>query len=286
MNWFKKLLCKLFKINCPPVPPNPPPTTSRGDILFAYFAGGDVPEFANHCNALFVGSWGDWITPVGRQNITDNFVNQVTDAKAAGITRVIIATDWCLMTDAHVPLPQVMAQVYLREFFNALQAAGHNDVTYIMYPVDEPDVLNISTTDMAAMNATLRAVMSEYTWLNGRPLAVTYGDRAGKGGPLPGLASFDWCGFDNYGSPIFTNGEYDYFRAQLGSDQKTVILPGGCDPWKEDPLPFYNKAQQDAKVAMIMPFMWFTNGGNPGIKDNGMAPQYVACGTPIKVANP
>lgn len=291
MNLFKRLMCKWFNIGCetepPPPPPPPPPTgTSRGDLFFGYYAGGAVLEFADHCNILHIGSWGDWETPGGRQVILDNFINQIQAALGHGIANVILTLDWCVFTPTWQRLPDAEARGNLRSFFNALDAQNLLWPVRAVYPVDEPDNAGISNADMVAVNSMIRSVMSEYVHLNYKPLAVTYGDRSGKGGPTPGIASFDWCGFDNYGAPIFTNGEYDYFVSKLTPTQRTTILPGGSTPWKQDPTPFYNKAQADPRVVLIFPFMWFDNGGQQGVKTDGMAPAYRAVGMPIKAAQP
>lgn len=284
MNWFKKLLCKWFRIGCPETPP-PGNGPSRGNLLFGYFAGGGVPEFAAHTNILFIGSWGDWVTPVGRQNILANYLAQMHAAEANGITRVIIVTDWCMFTPQYAPLDDTTAVTQLRQFFDAINAAGYMGMVKVVYPMDEPDNLPLTDAQVVASNTLLRSVMDEYSLLSA-VLATTYGDRAGKGGPLPGVTSFNWVGFDNYGSPIFANGEYASFLSRISPRQRTIILPGGADPWKQDPTPFYNHAQTDLRVAMIMPFMWFENGGTPGVQNNGMAPIYISTGTKVKAANP
>jgi hypothetical protein len=285
MNWFQKLLCSWFKIGCPTPPPEPPPTVSRTGLLFGYFGGGSSSEFADHCNVQHIGSWGDWSTAGGREAILSNFIGTMAAAKAAGINRVIITVDWCLWSSDLTRLPELVARSYLLTFFDAIMASGMGDMVTALYVVDEPDKNGISDVDMKGAVLVLRHVMQDYPWKNA-PLQVTYGDGAGKGGALPGVSVIDWAGFDNYGSPIFTNGEYNSFVSRLSPPQRTVLFPGGSTPWRQDPLPFYNKAQQDTRVAFIMPFMWFTNGDNGGIRDDGMAPQYVACGKPIKVANP
>lgn len=285
MNWFQKILCKLFHIGCPQTPPPPPSNLPAPSVLYGYFAGGVVPEFAAHTNVLFIGSWGDWVTPAGRQTILANYLSQMQAAINNGITRVIIVTDWCTFTPQYAPLDAATATSQLRQFFDAIEQAGFMSLVSVIYPLDEPDNLPLSDTQVTMVNDLIRTVMAEYPTLHAK-LATTYGDRAGKGGPLPGVLSFDWVGFDNYGSPIFTNGEYNSFVSRIGANQRTLILPGGCDPWKQDPTPFYNHAQTDPRVAMIMPFMWFENGGTPGIVNNGMAPVYIDIGTKIKAVLP
>jgi hypothetical protein len=102
----------------------------------------------------------------------------------------------------------------------------------------------------------------------------------------PGIGSFDWCGFDNYGTPIFTNGDYDRFVAKLTPNQRVTLVPGGADPWRDNPAPFNAKAQSDSRVVLILPFLWMDNPDPTNIEHNGMAPQYRAVGAPIKAAYP
>lgn len=300
LDTLKKLLCKWFGIGCPssptgptptptgptaPTGPTPTPTPSRS-LLYGYYAGGVVPEFADHCNLLFVGSWGDWQSIQGRINITTQFITQMQAARANGINRVMIVLDWCLFMSPTPPLqllPMQTRQTLLIKFFDDLRAAGVIDLVHAIYTVDEPDVNGISNEDMNTANAAVREITVHYPELAGKPLVVVYGVNG-----TPGLYSFDWAGFDNYGTPIFTNGEYDQFVAKLNANQKVIIVPGGSNPWQDNPAPFMAKAQADPRVALIMPFMWFdaNPGGTGGIRDNGMAPAYRAVGTAIKVGNP
>ncbi len=132
-------------------------------------------------------------------------------------------------------------------------------------------------------NNWVRAIAGFY-WdpANPLPLMVIYG--AGGGNPmnnLPGISTFDWCGVDNYGADIFNNGNYNTLLAQMRPEQKTIYVPGGGNPWREDPMPWYTRALQDQRCAMIMPFIWLDVEGRQGIRSNGMAPQYEAVGSLI-----
>jgi hypothetical protein len=291
MNWFKKLLCKWFNIGCQEEPPQPPATgPSRGGLYFCYFAGGDPHEFVGHTNLLFIGSWGDWLTPIGRQNILNSILAQMQAAHNAGLNRIVLMLDWCLFTPSPNPGPlsDDTAVAYLRTVFDAIVAGNFENMITAWYVYDEPDI-HPTLTDFDLQHAAnvLRYVVgTHYPIWNNVPLQITYGDKAGKGGALPGVQSYDWCGFDNYCSPIFSNGEYDSFVSRIAPTSKTVLFPGGASPWRQDPGPFYDKAQTDPRVQMIMPFMWFDNAGEQGIKTNGMAPTYTVYGEKVKTANP
>lgn len=305
MATIKQLLCKYFNIGCPaptgPTAPTAPtgptaatgpttPTAPTGPISsrqlnFGYYGGSataaGIADFANHCNFLHIGSWGDWVSGQGRTNIIINFVDQMQSASLLGINRVMITADFCLFDPQFKSLPEATARAYLRGFFDNLAGAHVMHMVTAIYTVDEPDVNGMSDSAVTQANALLRSVMAEYPSLIGKPLAVTYGVNG-----TPGLRSYDWAGFDNYNTPIFTNGEYNNFVSKLSATQRVLLVPGGGDPWRDDPAPFAAKAQSDPRVILILPFIWRADSGHPGISTNGMAPQYKAVGLPIKVANP
>ncbi len=291
MNAFKKLLCKMFNIGCPVAPTGPTAPTGPVPVpsgqYFGYFGGyeigvGSPTQFADHCNVLFISSWGDWVSAQGRTNLLMNCIDQIQAGVVSGINRAILNVDWCLFDPQFHPLPDAIARAYLKGYFDNLNGLHLLQYVTAFYVIDEPDVNGVSDSAMTAVNARLRSVMSGYPELAGKPLATVYGVNG-----TPGLASFDWAGFDNYGTPIFSNGEYNNFVAKLAPVQRTIIVPGGANPWQDNPAPFGAKAASDPRVVWIMPFMWFdAGGGNGGIDHNGMAPQYRAVGLPIRVANP
>lgn len=284
---FKQILCKWFGIACPPAPTGPTgPTPPASRLLnFGYYGGSATPngiaDFADHCNFLHIGSWGDWVSPQGRTDIIVGVANQMQAAKANGINRVMITADFCLFDNQFRPLPPSLAQAFLRGFIDTLDGLRLLPMIAAVYTVDEPDVNGIGDVAMTQTNALLRSVMSDYPALNGKPLVTTYGVNG-----TPGLRSFDWAGFDNYGTPIFANGEYQAFVAKLTPNQRVVVVPGGGSPWKDDPTPYMNQAQVDPRIVLIMPFLWREDSGHAGISSNGMASQYKAVGKAIKDANP
>lgn len=259
-------------------PPNP--GTSRPDLLFGYFGGGVVSEFSEHCNFLHIGSWGDWVSTQGRLDITNNFINQINAAVANGITKTMITMDWCLFHPNWTPLSGDAAFNYTNTFMNTLTTAGVAQYVHAIYTLDEPDVNGVSAAAVVNANTTIRNIAAFYPSLQ-KPLVTTYGVKG-----TPGIESFDWAGFDNYGTPIFTNGEFDAFVAKLGPHQKATIVPGGANPWRDNPTAFNAKAQADPRIALIFPFLWLDLTGQPGIRSNGMKSEYVAVGKPIKDANP
>lgn len=288
MNWLKKLLCKWFKIGCPTPPSNDPITPCRSGLLFGYFGvqDGQMAEVGDHTNIAMIGSWGDWTTPEGRAALTDTMVRYAHEALAAGVNRIMFTVDWCLFTQTNPRklLPEQTAVSRLVAFFDRLRTEGLDTHAFAWYLVDEPNIpeVNLSEQQMTSAIATFRGVANsaQFPSLNNLPIGVIYG---GTHSGRPGIHSIDWAGIDNYGAPIFTNGEYDALVAQLVPGQYTILVPGGNDPWREDPVPFYNYAQTDPWALMIMPFKWF---GNDGIGQNGMAPQYRTVGQLVKTATP
>lgn len=278
---FLEITCKWFGVGCvtPTPTPTPVPGTSRPGLLFGYYGGGNANEFADHCNMVHVGSWGDWVTPQGRINLTQSMINQMRAARDNGIHRIMITLDWCLFTPAPLHLlPRDTAIPYLITFFDTLRAAGVITMVHAIYTVDEPDVMGLNGMEVGEANQAIRDVIFHYPELKGKPLVVTYGVEG-----TPGIGSYDWCGYDDYGTGV---SGYNNFAAKLLPEQKVVLVPGGADPWREDPVNFNNKAQAETRVALIMPFIWRDDAGVKSIHTNGMAPAYAAVGKPIKVANP
>lgn len=288
MNWLKKLLCSLFRIGCPKPPPPAPPGPSRPGLLYGYFGtqDGQIAETADHINLVHIGAWGDWSTPEGREAMMADMCRWAHEALAGNVHRLMFTLDWCLFTQTNPRklLPEATAVQRLTTFFTRLMNEGLTANTYSWYLVDEPNIseVNLSPAQLQTAIDTVKGVANSQVFpgLANLPFAAIYG---ASNGAYPGVQLFDWAGFDNYGAPIFTDGQYQHFKSQLRPGQKTILVPGGGDPWRENPEPFYNESQADTDVILIMPFKWF---GTDGIGANGMAPAYRAVGQRIKVATP
>lgn len=288
MNWLKKLLCSLFRIGCPNPPPPAPPGPSRPGLLYGYFGtqDGQIAATADHIDLVHIGSWGDWTTPEGREAMMVEMCRWGHEALAAGVHRLMFTLDWCLFTQTNPRklLPEATAVQRLTAFFNRLATEGLDANTFAWYLIDEPNIpeISLSPAQLQTAIAEVKATANNqaFAQLSNLPIVAIFG---ASNGAYPGVQLFDWAGFDNYGAPIFTDGQFDSFAAQLAPAQKIIIVPGGGDPWRENPLPFYDKAQADQRIILIMPFKWF---GTDGIGNNGMAPQYQAVGQRIKVTTP
>ena len=130
------------------------------------------------------------------------------------------------------------------------------------------------------MNAAVREAMVTFPELHAR-LAVIYACNAS----WPGFASFDWIGCDDYdaGCGVLT-GAYVTLLGRLAAAQRAIVLPGGADPWRQDPACFLSFAERDPRVAAIVPFIWQTvvDGQTyTGIRVNGMRSLYEQAGRTV-----
>src|SRR4029077_374716 len=150
-------------------------------------------------------------------------------------------------------------------FVDTLKGAGLWHHIVALYPLDEPDVAGVSNAIMTQVCTDLRAAF-------GLPLAVIYGTKG-----TPGIGAFDWVGKDDYGAGAGVLNE----MPPISPAQKWIVVPGGADPWKQDPAAFATFANANLNVVAILPFLWGAYAGGQGIGTNGMAPKYTALGTLI-----
>lgn len=264
--------------------PKPPPAEpvvfppSRPGLYFGYFGSDDTQpsETRDHTNIFFEMAWG---------GITDRVIARIADAAIP----TVLAVDAEMFTNdtPRVYLGKNLAQANLREKFNMMKMSGVLQYVAALYPLDEPDLQNYGEDIIKQYTADLREVMAEYPELVGKPLAVFYADHQN----YPGIRYFDWVGFDDYGhrEKIFTDGKYSQFRSLVQGNQRIMLIPGGADPWKQDPTKFYEKAQSDSAVIAIIAFIYLDNAGgstNLGIRSNGTLPVwYRPMGLAIKNAS-
>lgn len=234
--------------------------TLRPDVLFCYFGlvSEQVREIAAHVNAVHLPDWGDWDT--AGADIEARIVAQLHEAQANGISRAIVCTGFLTFTTNH----QYRGTAALMAFRQRLDAAGLLPMVIGLYPLDEPDVSGLSDALVTqAVNETRAA------W-PGPKIGVIYGTHG-----TPGIGAYDWVGMDDYGAGAGVLQRLPSIRA----DQRWIVVPGGADPWKQDPAPFVDFANSHPQVAVFMPFCWFDGyGGTPnaGIRSNGMALRYAA----------
>jgi hypothetical protein len=219
----------------------------RTDLYFGYFGDCDgcIAETSGHANLAFVMGW-----PGG-----DAALRHASEAVAAG-QKIVLAVDW--------QRPDVM-----RWQFAMLQASGALSSVVALYPQDEPDQAGLTADQVGALCAQVRAVASEYPELAGVALAAIYGPGSA------GIEHWNWVGRDNYGTgPIVPIRQ---------PRQRVMLVPGGADPWRENPAAFLDVANRTPAVVAIVPFLWRWPDGRPGgIATNGMAAAYRAAGMRIR----
>lgn len=261
-----------------PVDPGPPPIImpSRKGLYYGYFgtSNSQVEETLDHVNLLFEPAWDGIDAAIDRMSRSSLPTVFVISAQ------VYTGESWGTY------LGKDTAQKNLRELFNKLRDYNVLKNVIGLYPVDEPELGKLTTEVITQVNADIREVMKEYSELENCKLVVTYTGNE----TYPGIESYDVIGFDDYDQreKIFEEGnKYDRLRNRLRDDQLITLFPGGSDPWRTNPNPFYAKAQLDSKVWAIIPFIWLDSAGgssSKGIKSNGTAIWYSVCGQAIKNA--
>lgn len=240
-----------------------PAAPQRTDLLFGYY--GDCPtcamETVDHSNLYWASNWSG--LAVTEQSLFA--------ARAAGFTHVVLAVP------AYTGSPEADTRFYL----TSLQRDGYLVNIAALYPQDEPDQANLSDDQVNATNAMLRRVIADYPELAATKLAVIYSASQA----FPGIASYDWVGFDDYvsGCGALKSG-YDAMKARLRLDQRILVVPGGADPWRQDPACFLEKANADSQVIAVIGFIWFDNwngGTGVGIRSNPTRKLYCEAGRAV-----
>lgn len=246
------------------------PTTLRADLYYGYYLTSpeQVKETLTHVNIIWVG--GPWGEDVAIANMQQAQLPAVVDIS----NQVYAITSG----GKHIAAPN--REDNLRILLNKLRATDTLKYVIALYPIDEPDISVASEQDVLDVNKSVRIVMSEYVELKNCALAVIYAN-----GTRFGLATYDWLGFDAYGdkSSIFTNGKYSSFVATLTEKQRIILVPGGYVG--QDPTPFFNKAETDSKVLLLLPFLWADTTDFLGIRSLPIRNDYCLVGEQIKTPN-
>ena len=189
--------------------------TNRTDLYYGYYGtlGSQARDTADHVNLVLDHSWDG-------EDATFQRMREYKIPTLLGVERFLFDANG--MYKASAPLE-------FDSFIGRLISVGVFNSVLGFYPVDEPDLKNISSESMIEANVMIRTILQKYSQKS-YILAVIYSNPAGS---LPGLGSFNWVGFDDYGNgdKIFTNGEYARFRNRVGSMQSLILVPGGADPW-------------------------------------------------------
>jgi hypothetical protein len=282
----------------PTVAPVLPDEPSRPGLFFTFFGCVDNPaapmkpgpvtascatETASFISTIMTGGWGDTASEAGRLAIADKAIRHMQEARDRGVSSAIVMIDF-VMLDGAQQYRGPPAHAELVAFLRSIQAAGLADMVTTLYPADEPDVHRMSADSVRAMNADIRAALAQVGMT--AKIMVTYGNDG-----MPGVDTFDLVGVDVYGLgdavldlPLAT------LKAVLRPDQRIVLVPGGAEPWRVDPWPFYARAQIEPQIAGIMAFVWWNDyepgnfPGAKGIRDAATRCAYEAVGRRIKQA--
>ena len=251
-----------------------PYTGPRDSIYFGYY--GDMAyqleETKDHINLAWVAAWDRH-----PQSWVDCMFERITQASIAGKKSVIMMTN-----DTYVnhKLNSNALQELDELLFKLKDTDCLKDIAAI-YPVDEPDYNGIPADEMAKGNAAIRSILAKYPALKNTALAVFYTGHE----KYPGIEHYDWVGFDEYGAGEKALGsKYKRMVSKLRSDQRTMIIPGGCDKWRQDPRPFVDFALANPRVVAVVPFIWIDQAdpSNPdighGIRSNGLKEIYKEAG--------
>jgi hypothetical protein len=240
--------------------PTAPPASSRKGLLITPFGSDDAQpdETMDWTNALFA-AWGS----------DEQLAARISKAALPAILDV---SD-CLFTPGNPRryLGDTLAGQRITARLDAVRAAGASANLVALYVIDEPErEAQVGAEEIAAACALCRSIAP------GLALHICYGD----GKDYRGVAFIDWAGVDAYGkgAGVLTD-DVQALKAALRADQRLVLYPGGADPWRNDPRPFYDYAQSDPQVVAIVPFIWLAE--HQGIKINGMADAYRAIGQAI-----
>ena len=257
-------------------------------LLFGYYGdcNGFIPCYAaisGHTNLLMIPSYGPMASQAEIDAANDRIVQNIKAATSAGpAKKVIVFVNHLMYTQ--IPNKQVyvgdaLAATRLRELFFKFRLEGVSDKVHGFYPLDEPDLNVEDLGGVPAQFNLLRQVMDEYPEYKSAVIAIFYN----SGSQFPGLAQVDWVGVDDYnaGVSVLYN-QYPALKKVMGPNQRLMVIPGGSDPWKEDPTSFYNYALNDPSVVAIVAFAYFNmSDGTPGISTNGLASIYAGLGTKI-----
>jgi hypothetical protein len=241
----------------------PPPP--RAGIEFGYFGvdGAQVSETAAHVTFVHTPDWGDWDNAADRERIAQQTIAYLQEAQARGVRNAWLSVGFLVFDNAF----HYRGSAELVAFKARIEALGLGPMVVALYPVDEPELHGITSASLTAALADIRVAWP------GPKLAVIYGDH----GSYPALDAYDWIGKDDYGRGIPVIG--------VRPDQRVIVVPGGTDPWRDDPESFYAYATANTNVVAIIAFVWFDHFGgtaNRGIRSNGLSSAYCDVGMRIK----
>lgn len=233
---------------------------------FGYFMGNalDLPLYQDHVGYVFTNDWGNWDT--AQDWLQQQTLTELQNAKQFGIKDAIVSVGFLVFDSKY----NYKGTQYLEAFKTQLDALGLLPMVKTFYVVDEPDfVMRKGLTEKALVEACLgiRQVFP------GIPLMTIYSNS----GQYPAISYFDIVGKDDYSKGTGVLDE----MPPISGTQQYAIVPGGAEPWKQDPTKFYQWSLTHP-VKYIVAFLFSDYSGGKGIGTNGMLPVYKALGMKIK----
>lgn len=246
----------------------PLPTKLRTDLLYGYYGRDDeqCQTTQGSVNMVIEMRW-------------DEVSNTVARMKKQPLKTILCLTAECFINRT-TPRPVQTMQTMIRQTLDTLKAEGVLNQIIGFYPADEPNIGGLTDANMNLVNQTIRGVIAEYPELNGAILAVIYGSL----GNFVGVSTFDWVGMDDYpeGNNVLIENSMKELRGLLRPDQRIILMPGGADPFQNNPEAFRRMAHNDPKVVALVPFLWKNYNANNhdynGIGANSMKEIYTEVG--------
>lgn len=257
--------------------PAPPSGDLNKNLYTGYYISTDetIPEMKDHVDFIFDHGW-------------DSSENIIKRAKMHDKPIVLTITKECFGSfESNTLTPNIRDN--LKSLFNDLRQASILSRVIALYPIDEPDGRHVSHETMSQCCQIVREVASLYPELVNTKLAVIYSTHM----TWPGLEYFDIVGMDKYGdsSGVLISKEFKDLLQKKKPTQKLMLVPGGADPWKQNPEAFLRYALMNKDVFAIVSFLWNDRDEQDktnntihylGIRSNTMKNDYISLHNTVK----
>lgn len=245
------------------------PSTLRTDISYGYYINDNTRthEIVDHVNFIFEFN-----------NLSIDFL--IDNMKKYDHSTVLTITRECFGSFDSKTLNENLEND-LTILFDTLKSYNLLQKVKVLYPIDEPDARHIDNDTMIQCVRRVKEVCKNYPELKDVKFACIYSTHM----TYPGLEEFDIVGLDDYaaGSNVLINKEFKELLRRLNDNQRVILVPGGADPWRQDPEAFRRYAHSNPKVIAIVPFLWIEREEpigkiNLGIGKNPMKEKYIKLG--------
>jgi hypothetical protein len=245
-------------------------------------------ENYNRINLYHISTWAGNTTEAGRAGTISYTLSQLELARSNGVKAIITATPFVFQYNSAGQWQiEPNASAEWSNFVSQMVAAGYIvpgnptlSTVVAIYVIDEPDLIGLADQNGQVHPAIANAI------------SAIRGNSATSSIPLATITGYswynvehaielmDWIGFDDYSlSQGAWNSTYNDLVSALAPNQKTIIVPkaatgggacgvGGGATTYSDPWAFYDTLQNDARVAWLAPFRWFSPASNClGVRD-------------------